>query len=49
VRPWPGISPNRSLLVAADALKIAGRISGPNFQLEILSLVAGALLAAERK
>jgi hypothetical protein len=33
----------------ADALTIAGRISDPKFQLEILSVVAEALLAAERK
>jgi tetratricopeptide (TPR) repeat protein len=33
----------------ADALKIAGRISDPKYQLEALSSVAEALLAAERK
>jgi hypothetical protein len=33
----------------ADALKIAGRISDSKFQLEALSSIAEALLAAERK
>jgi hypothetical protein len=33
----------------ADALKIVGRISDPKYQLEALSSVAEALLAAERK
>ena len=33
----------------ADALKVAGRISDPKYQLEALSSIAEALLAAERK
>jgi hypothetical protein len=33
----------------ATALKIAGRLSDPNYQIETLSYVAEAVLAADRK